>query len=83
MAFCDISIHAPVKGATQGIPGKPGADGNFNPRPREGSDHTVRYAWGNKTDFNPRPREGSDETIKRANGLDVISIHAPVKGATQ
>ena len=46
--LCDmieISIHAPVKGATQGWiiqnAGKP----NFNPRPREGSD-TKMEAYG-------------------------------------
>ena len=34
-------------------------------------------------DFNPRPREGSDVTFfKIQSHLHLISIHAPVKGAT-
>ena len=34
-------------------------------------------------DFNPRSREGSDLRLFRRHGGDeVISIHAPVKGAT-
>ena len=36
---------------------------------------TMRY-------FNPRSREGSDGTISVPNGAYDISIHAPVKGAT-
>ena len=33
--------------------------------------------------FNPRSREGSDLRDKKAQMLDIVSIHAPVKGATQ
>ena len=36
--------------------------------------------WGN---FNPRSREGSDARVVRPPGVGVISIHAPVKGATR
>ena len=32
--------------------------------------------------FNPRPREGSDSTELHIYTKNVISIHAPVKGAT-
>ena len=32
--------------------------------------------------FNPRSREGSDPHIAGVNGRVLISIHAPVKGAT-
>ena len=32
--------------------------------------------------FNPRSREGSDITISRLHQMDIISIHAPAKGAT-
>ena len=91
------------------------ADGDFNPRSREGSDiftlprrerhisTTSKYPFGY---FNPRSREGSDarvtqtadewevlfqSTLPRRERLerklhnkqtDIISIHAPAKGAT-
>ena len=34
------------------------------------------------SDFNPRSREGSDHAIAVPRHLQEISIHAPVKGAT-
>ena len=54
----------------------------FNPRTREGCDaffvrDTTRYP-----DFNPRTREGCDDGRRLAGHRFVISIHAPVKGAT-
>ena len=33
--------------------------------------------------FNPRPREGSDVTLHTFLTAWLISIHAPVKGATE
>ena len=55
---------------------------NFNPRSREGSDDTAHRADRFPTYFNPRSREGSD-WMRAARGLRArISIHAPVKGAT-
>ena len=56
-----ISIHAPMKGATQ----KP-ADGetaaeNFNPRTHEGCDFTDCISSVVNPDFNPRTHEGCDE----------------------
>ena len=39
---------------------------------------------GNPIDFNPRTREGCDESIQPiTQGNTLISIHAPVKGATR
>ena len=32
--------------------------------------------------FNPRSREGSDDTDTYINDIEMVSIHAPVKGAT-
>ena len=56
----------------------------FNPRTREGCDLQVRlYEMGETNNFNPRTREGCDGGVgsdDTATGL--ISIHAPVKGAT-
>ena len=56
---------------------------HFNPRSREGSD--IRSGRGGQAvaHFNPRSREGSDiEAAEPARSTN-ISIHAPVKGATQ
>ncbi len=36
-----------------------------------------------KHDFNPRSREGSDAAINGSGKFDMISIHAPAKGATK
>ena len=42
----------------------------------------VATASGGYIDFNPRSREGSDGQWCRKYPLNVISIHAPAKGAT-
>ena len=55
-----ISIHAPVKGATlTRTPGGTYHD-DFNPRSREGSDKNSLDGVTRLRDFNPRSREGSD-----------------------
>ena len=56
----------------------------FNPRSREGSDRLGCRLGDSTIHFNPRSREGSDAARhhQRRRGSD-ISIHAPVKGATQ
>ena len=55
---------------------------DFNPRSREGSDVYHHAVDGYRSDFNPRSREGSDVTGVSAGTATIISIHAPVKGAT-
>ena len=55
---------------------------NFNPRSREGSDHCRVRCVRADPYFNPRSREGSDQDIRQFFRVPVISIHAPVKGAT-
>ena len=82
MAGNMISIHAPVKGATSCHPLRDVADGNFNPRSREGSDPGPEAAGRAFCDFNPRSREGSDVAVSIRELVSAISIHAPVKGAT-
>ena len=42
----------------------------------------MAYDGIRKTNFNPRSREGSDKAYRASPGQPVISIHAPVKGAT-
>ena len=62
-----ISIHAPVKGATSFRLLENGLGWNFNPRPREGSDNIIFRVSFFYINFNPRPREGSDEEDPRLN----------------
>ena len=54
----------------------------FNPRSREGSDDVFSRRTWVLFDFNPRSREGSDLHAVGPGRLLLISIHAPVKGAT-
>ena len=56
----DISIHAPMKGATRVGFKCTKRKGDFNPRTREGCDD---YLHGQHQDFNPRTREGCDLTV--------------------
>ena len=55
---------------------------NFNPRSREGSDNSSSHSCRQIKNFNPRSREGSDGDQAVFTPVSVISIHAPVKGAT-
>ena len=56
---------------------------NFNPRSREGSDNSSSHSCRQIKNFNPRSREGSDGDQAVFTPVSVISIHAPVKGATR
>ena len=79
-----ISIHAPVKGATSMRCLVLQNQVYFNPRSREGSDTTNHRSRSAVSYFNPRSREGSDGISKFLHRLRLtISIHAPVKGATE
>ena len=55
---------------------------DFNPRPREGGDAFGVELSLSQFDFNPRPREGGDHLPQPDGRRKLISIHAPVKGAT-
>ena len=63
--LAEISIHAPVKGATASPMEHTAAPGDFNPRSREGSDSCCRGCHPRPSDFNPRSREGSDQFQSR------------------
>ena len=54
-----VSIHAPVKGATDGRPISHCDLASFNPRPREGATMLMRTRIAELERFNPRPREGA------------------------
>ena len=55
-----ISIHAPVKGATNINRTMAGNPDYFNPRAREGRDVSAWECITRRRDFNPRAREGRD-----------------------
>ncbi len=54
----------------------------FNPRTREGCDFLFNVTMHNQSCFNPRTREGCDHTLNGFVAEPIVSIHAPVKGAT-
>ena len=76
-----VSIHAPVWGATSN-PKQYKVNRCFNPRTRVGCDHKRAHYRKPAQCFNPRTRVGCDkEWIKRLES-EIVSIHAPVWGAT-
>ena len=83
--FVEISIHAPVKGATTATLLRLKTKLNFNPRTREGCDpSSFAPVLPSPIYFNPRTREGCDAyAYSYPDNVLFISIHAPVKGATR
>ena len=78
----DISIHAPVKGATRtGSLPYPGFAISIH-APVKGATLWARKGPFLSVYFNPRSREGSDPCNPSSSTTEPISIHAPVKGAT-
>ena len=56
---------------------------SFNPRARVGRDDRARADMGRKSSFNPRARVGRDPVVRPGAAFGrVVSIHAPVWGAT-
>src|SRR6266576_210084 len=79
----EVSIHAPVKGATSASQNLCASSLCFDPRSREGSDLKTGLFGDVGRCFDPRSREGSDTTCMTLFFADPrVSIHAPVKGAT-
>ncbi len=56
---------------------------NFNPRTRKGCDTSKKFYICRLYYFNPRTRKGCDQKRKRSLTDEIISIHAPAKGATK
>ena len=79
----NVSIHAPVKGATLKMLGQVvGLDVSIH-APVKGATRARSLSSTASISFNSRSREGSDLTKTERNyGNDRVSIHAPVKGAT-
>mgnify|MGYP006932248051 CR=1 FL=1 len=78
-----VSIHAPVKGATSIADGAGLMRNGFNPRTREGCDCGGVDLPRSLDSFNPRTREGCDFDNPYTFKINFVSIHAPVKGATE
>ncbi len=55
---------------------------SFNPRAREGRDLHLSQEQIRRPSFNPRAREGRDSHVQWVAARNIVSIHAPVKGAT-
>ena len=77
-----ISIHAPARGATAEAIRIRGSGQYFNPRSRERSDKSFHFMLFVLCNFNPRSRERSDVVGDQKHGTNIISIHAPARGAT-
>ena len=82
LSVADISIHAPVKGATTEWCEVILDLLDFNPRSREGSDVRPRpVAWLHVISIHA-PVKGATSHMAGLVAFQAISIHAPVKGAT-
>ena len=77
-----ISIHAPAKGATAFLvtPSLKTIFQSTLPRRERHGGGVKKFTI--KRDFNPRSREGSDRVSLLYLPSNLISIHAPAKGAT-
>ena len=79
----DISIHAPARGATAGGKRRIPPTWNFNPRSREGSDHTLLILRLQRFSISIHaPARGATLLLVGFVRMTVISIHAPARGAT-
>ena len=78
----NVSIHAPVKGATEIARRFPAHIDSFNPRSREGSDIKMVIATLATHVSIHAPVKGATRGYSKATAIPYVSIHAPVKGAT-
>ena len=54
----------------------------FNPRTHEGCDEAAAVRLVLANSFNPRTHEGCDDLAEQKRRHAIVSIHAPMKGAT-
>ena len=79
-----VSIHAPARGAT--AERRPDRDHScrFNPRPRAGGDGPGCHVTAGRVGFQSTPPRGGRPPPPQTHlPLDVVSIHAPARGATR
>ena len=60
----------------------PSRSQRFNPRARAGRDNCQWLEVPPRRRFNPRARAGRDQANRRNNDINIVSIHAPARGAT-
>jgi len=78
-----VSIHAPARGATMGWTDKSGTHHSFNPRPRAGGDPCpYRKFWFDYMFQSTPPRGGRRDSFPVFFHRQIVSIHAPARGAT-
>jgi len=85
-SFCShitVSIHAPVRGATNMRVPTMASIRRFNPRARAGRDNMRVPTMASIRRFNPRARAGRDQRRPSLQFHSCVSIHAPVRGATR
>ncbi len=78
----DVSIHAPARGATICTSFNRSLMPSFQSTLPRGERHLHGYNSCPKTCFNPRSRAGSDTTFHLSVRRELVSIHAPARGAT-
>ena len=76
-----ISIHAPPRGATHKPDRATGAS-RFQFTPLREGRRATRSIWANLPNFNSRPSARGDFHLHLLAALQIISIHAPPRGAT-
>ena len=82
LAEVDVSIHAPVKGATRRAEAGRREQGVSIHAPVKGATRLGARVSEAVRCFNPRTREGCDGRDGPEDRQAGVSIHAPVKGAT-
>ena len=81
---CDVSIHAPTKGATSPAFSASAIFRCFNPRSHEGSDISVACFGESPVAVSIHaPTKGATGTVFLHQLAYLVSIHAPTKGATR
>ena len=82
LSFSEVSIHAPTRGATLTHRRYLETFSRFNPRTHTGCDNNAYMTGPNYVRFNPRTHTGCDDRIGEEIDNEVVSIHAPTRGAT-
>ncbi len=81
-SYADISIHTPTRGTTAGTGTATNLAEFQSTLPREERPFPTDFVTAFMPYFNPRSHERRDETYKTLYISDLISIHAPTRGAT-
>ena len=78
----EVSIHAPPRGARQNRSRRDWPQSRFNPRaPTRGATSNAGPKRGWPVFQSTRPHEGRDQIHTAEEGADLVSIHAPPRGA--